>query len=98
MALPAPASPHRPSARRPSPSCLDSHLLVRGRGSAVGRRVRNGARGGADSAGRGPGLPLAVQHPDPRPRHDGAYGDAHTTTLILVAALAALVATLLLFD
>jgi len=32
------------------------------------------------------------------PRHDGAYGDAHTTTLILVAALAALVATLLLFD
>ena len=29
------------------------------------------------------------------PRHDGAYGDAHTTTLILVAALAALVATLL---
>jgi hypothetical protein len=29
------------------------------------------------------------------PRRDGAYGDAHTTTLILVAALAALVATLL---
>jgi hypothetical protein len=24
------------------------------------------------------------------PRHDGAYGDAHTTTLILVPALAAL--------
>jgi hypothetical protein len=29
------------------------------------------------------------------PKRDGAYGDAHTTTLILVAALAALVATLL---
>jgi Family of unknown function (DUF6069) len=29
------------------------------------------------------------------PRRDGAYGNAHTTTLILVAALAALVATLL---
>jgi uncharacterized protein DUF6069 len=29
------------------------------------------------------------------PKHDGAYGDAHTTTLILVSALAALVATLL---
>jgi hypothetical protein len=29
------------------------------------------------------------------PRRDGAYGDAHTTTLILVAALAALVATLI---
>jgi hypothetical protein len=30
------------------------------------------------------------------PRHDGAYGDAHTTTLVLVAAGGALVATLLL--
>ena len=29
------------------------------------------------------------------PKHDGAYGNAHTTTLILVSALAALVATLL---
>jgi len=29
------------------------------------------------------------------PRRDGAYGNAHTTTLILVAALGALVATLL---
>jgi hypothetical protein len=29
------------------------------------------------------------------PRHDGAYGNAHTTTLILVSVLAALVATLL---
>jgi len=29
------------------------------------------------------------------PRRDGAYGNAHTTTLILVAFLAALVATLL---
>jgi uncharacterized protein DUF6069 len=29
------------------------------------------------------------------PRRDGAYGDAHTTTLILVAAAAALAATLL---
>jgi len=27
------------------------------------------------------------------PRRDGAYGDAHTTTLVLVAAAAALVAT-----
>jgi uncharacterized membrane protein len=31
------------------------------------------------------------------PRRDGAYGNAHTTTLILVAALAALVATLLAY-
>jgi uncharacterized protein DUF6069 len=31
------------------------------------------------------------------PRRDGAYGDAHTTTLILVAAGAALVATLLAY-
>ena len=30
------------------------------------------------------------------PRRDGAYGNAHTTTLILLAALAALVATLLM--
>jgi hypothetical protein len=30
------------------------------------------------------------------PRHDGAYGDAHTTTLVLGAAGGALVATLLL--
>ena len=29
------------------------------------------------------------------PKHEGAYGSAHTTTLILVSALAALVATLL---
>ena len=29
------------------------------------------------------------------PKHEGAYGNAHTTTLILVAALGALVATLL---
>jgi len=29
------------------------------------------------------------------PRHAGAYGDAHTTTLVLVSALAALVATLI---
>ncbi len=29
------------------------------------------------------------------PKHDGAYGNAHTTTLILLSALAALVATLL---
>jgi hypothetical protein len=29
------------------------------------------------------------------PKHDGAYGNVHTTTLILVSALAALVATLL---
>jgi len=28
------------------------------------------------------------------PRHDGAYGDAHTTTLVLVAGGAALVATI----
>jgi hypothetical protein len=28
------------------------------------------------------------------PRHDGAYGDAHTTTLVLLAAGAALVATI----
>jgi Family of unknown function (DUF6069) len=30
------------------------------------------------------------------PRHDGAYGDAHTTTLVLVAAGAALVATIVM--
>ena len=30
------------------------------------------------------------------PKHDGAYGNAHTTTLILLSALAALVATLLM--
>src|SRR5215472_5070258 len=29
------------------------------------------------------------------PKHEGAYGNAHTTTLILLSALAALVATLL---
>jgi hypothetical protein len=29
------------------------------------------------------------------PRHDGAYGNAHTTTLVLLSALAALVATAL---
>jgi hypothetical protein len=31
------------------------------------------------------------------PKHDGAYGNAHTTTLILLSALAALVATLLMY-
>jgi hypothetical protein len=29
------------------------------------------------------------------PRHAGAYGDAHTTTLVILSAVAALVATLL---